>query len=237
MCSEYHVKTTASEIERELGSNLNIRSPAAEWDKRIKFTTTAPVIRKAKDELVLDELIFPAQPFPNSRLSQLKENDQIVRIYDVPLWKQAFTQFPCVVPLTSFMEPAYWGENAGSIMEFLPKETKHFFVPGLVIKPRVPATGQFNGFTLLTHTASQQMLQYHHRLLVLLTPEKALDYLNLKQPSAEDRYQFLLDNRHISTFQVEKSRTMARGWEKRVDEHKDSLESEMQYREALEREG
>jgi putative SOS response-associated peptidase YedK len=234
MCSEYHVKTKINEIADELGVPIKTSLENTSWDQRIKFTLPAPVIAKKENEFRLGELIFPAQPFPNSRLSQIKEDDQIVRIYDIPLWKQSFKQFPCIVPMTSFLEPAYWGKNAGEVIEFTPPKESLFFVPGIVIKPRVPATGKLNGFSLLTHTASEQMLSYHHRLLVLLKPDAAVEYLNLGPDiDPEERFNFLIENRYLPEFKTAKSRHMAKGWEKRVDQHLAALEDENAYRSAL----
>jgi putative SOS response-associated peptidase YedK len=234
MCSEYHIKTKINEIADELGVPVKSASENKSWEQRIKFTLSAPVIAKRENELRVGELIFPAQPFPNSRLSQIKEDDQVVRIYDIPLWKSSFKQFPCIVPMTSFLEPAYWGKNAGEVIEFTPPKENLFFAPGIVIKPRVPATGKLNGFSLLTHTASDQMLDYHHRLLVLLKPQAAVEYLNLSSEThPEERFNFLIENRYIPEFKATKSRTMAKGWEKRVDQHLAALEDEKAYRSAL----
>ncbi len=237
MCSEYHIKTNLMEIADELKTAIKTSVAKPEWDQRIKFSLSAPVIAKKENEIRLGELIFPVQPFPNSRLSQVKEEGQVVRIYDVPLWKQGFSKFPCIVPMTSFLEPAYWGPNAGQIVEFSPPQGKLFFVPGFLIKPRVPASGKLNAFTLLTHTASEKMLQYHHRLLVLLEPEAALEYLNLSDDARpahatltpEDRFNFLIKNRFVPDFKTAKSRHMAKGWEKRVDQHLTALENEKAY--------
>ena len=237
MCSEYLVKTKINEIADELGAPVKSASKNNSWDQRTKFTLAAPVIANRDGEFRVGELIFPAQPFPNSRLSQVKEDDQVVRIYNVPLWKTSFKQFPCIVPMTSFLEPAYWGKEAGGVIEFSPPKEKMFFVPGIVIKPRVPATGKLNGFSLLTHTASDQMLEFHHRLLMLLKPQAAVEYLNLgPDTDPEERFNFLIENRYVPDFKTAKSRTMAKGWEKRVDQHLGALEDEKAYRSVLSQE-
>ena len=236
MCSEFKTKTKLNEVEATIGESIESNASESSWDRTVKFTNSAPVLVKKKGVLTLEEMIFPAQPFPNSRLSQLKE-DQIVRIYDVPIWKTGFHQHPCLVPMTSFMEPAYWGPRRGEIVEFSPPASdKMFFVPGLVIKPRVPATGKFNGFSLLTHTASEQMLEFHHRQLVMLKPQQALEYLEMQDANPEERFNFLVENRYLPTFNVEKERNMAKGWEKRVDQHVEALNEEKHYRSALSKE-
>lgn len=243
MCSEYHVKTNIEELLEPL--NASVDSNATAWDKRIKFTTQAPVLRWTQDKLKLEELVFPANPFPNARLSQIQSNkvskveksgvdeEQIVRIYEVPIWKDGFAKHPCLVPMTSFFEPAYWGDSAGKIVEFRDRKRKVQFVPGFILKPRVPSTGKYNGFALLTHTASDQMLDYHHRQIVHLEPEAGLEYLQREFKSAEDRFNFVIDNRVHPDFETNIERPMAKGWDKRVDQHLVSLDEEKAYLKTL----
>lgn len=245
MCSEFQVRTKTFEIIEALGAQIKNVSKKDAWDERIKMTRPAPVIGVKGGEIRFNELIFPVRPFPNARLSQIESNrtekkisatdDQIRRIYQVPLWKNSFEKFPCLVPMTSFYEPAYWGSHRGEIVEFSdPKETI-LFVPAILIKPQTPATGLFNGFSLLTHTASEQMLQFHQRLLVCLKPKFALQYLQ-GEFTPEERYEFLLEHRYVPRFMTSTDRKMAKGWDKRVADHEGSLVDEKKYLDILKRE-
>ncbi len=248
MCSEYSIKTKVEEVAKALGTSIKASGKDSAWDSRIKFTNFAPVVTLKANLPVIGELVFPANPFPNSRLSQASSNknktstdesseeDQIVRIYDIPMWREGFSKNPCLVPMTSFFEPAYWGDHAGEVIEFKHPEEQLLFVPGFMIKPRVPSTGKLNGFTLLTHTASEQMLNYHHRLLVLLKPKEALEYLFLDKEDPVARFDFLLKHRLTPKFKTSKDRTMAKGWEKRVEDHESSLADENKYRAILAKE-
>ena len=245
MCAEYQIKATISEIQAELGFPIQKICPADSWSTRIKMSLAAPVIGVKEGEIRLNELIFPVDPFPNARLSQLESNktevadaeDQIVRIYDIPLWKAGFEKYPCLVPMTSFFEPTYWGPFRGDVVEFRDPEHKILFVPSFLIKPREPATGKLNGFSLLTHTASKQIVGYHHRLLVFLEPQRALAYLKMEDLTAEERFEFLLAYRYVPDFNVSFDRVMAKNWERRVEDHEHALANENRYVEALKREG
>ncbi len=243
MCAEYHIKAKFKDIEKILGQTVTNISSRDEWDTRVKMTVAAPALKIHDGKLQLDEFVFPANPFPNARMSQLESNkvkaemietdDQIVPITRVPLWKSSFHKFPCIVPMTSFLEPVYWGDHQGEVVEFTDPHSEVFFVAGIFIKPRVPSTGKLNGFALLTHTASEQMLKYHHRMIVLLRPEDCLDYLKANL-SSEQRYEFLIKKRYAPKFKVSVKRKMAKGWEKRVEKHAAALADEMKYVHRLE---
>lgn len=236
MCAEYKVAVTFAGIERELGTAIDNLSARTEWDARVKLSLTAPVLAARGGKIKLNELVFPVNPFPNARLSRA-DGERVVRIYDVPTWKTSFEKYPCVVPMTSFYEPAYWGAHKGEVIEFADSARGLMFVPAILIKPRVPATGKLNAFSLLTHTASDQMLGYHHRLLVMLKPADARTYLELTDVSAEERFEFLLEHRHVPRLKTATERKLAKGWDKRVEQHREALGDEEKYRKVLQTEG
>lgn len=248
MCAEYKVSSTVVQIRKQLNASVTNHSTNSEWNLRVKMTLRAPVLQMNSGEIELVEMVFPANPFPNARLSQLNSNksgnevapddDGVTRIDQIPLWKTGFNKFPCVVPMTSFLEPAYWGTQAGKVVEFSDPENEVLFVPSILIRPRVPPTSILNGFSLLTHTASDQMLHYHHRLLMFLRPHKAASYLKLgSEISSDERIEFLLENRHVPQFKTSIDREMANGWRSRVEKHEAALRSEQRYSAALQREG
>ncbi len=235
MCAEYTIQTSAKKIREQLGRPL-AEEQTIRFPERIKFTARAPVITP---DFKLVEKIFPAQPFPNSRLSGVEDENagldqDIRRVYDVPLWKNSFANHPVLVPMTAFFEPVYWGHDIGTVQKFSVPETEVFFVAGMLIKPRVPARANLDGFTLLTHTATEQMMRYHQRLVTVLKPECAAEYL--KPMSGRERFEFLIANRYTGELMVEKDRNMAKGWEKRVDVQEAKLKREEAYRQALARE-
>jgi putative SOS response-associated peptidase YedK len=218
-------------------------SGVTEWEKTIRFGAPAPIIEKSAKGFRLTERIFPVNPFPNSRLSGFEnqsdagperedeEDKQIRRIYDVPRWKKAFGESPLLVPMTGFTEFAYWGKQAGSALNFKIPHQDVFFAAGITLKPFVPKTGIDNGFSLLTHTATDEMLQHHHRLIVLLQARDAVDYL--EDMSARERFDFLIEKRYVGHLEVKKLRSMAKGWEKRKVAQEAKLKRETVYREVI----
>lgn len=241
MCSEYRVQIGQKKIERTLGQKIASELDQDEWNVHVKFTLRAPVLQMGKTGPEMAEKVFPANPFPNARLSGVEQprhagdDDHFRRIYEVPLWKEGFARNPLLVPMTSFLEPVYWGEQEGSVVEFTIPGEEVFFAAAIAIRPRVPAGGPASGFSLLTHTATKQMLRYHQRLLVVLEAERAMPYLRLS--TAKDRFDYLIENRYTGELEARPQRQMARGWQKRREQQRAKLEREERYAKALQQEG
>lgn len=235
MCAEYEIRTSQKHVEEALRRRLVNTTGITQWEARIKFTDRPPIIEMGPDGPRIVERVFPANPFPNARLSGADGPEQIRRIYDLPTWKQGFAEERCLAIMTRFMEPVYWGDEAGSVMAFRPPETQVFFVAAIGMKPNVPKTGKRDGFALLTHVATPQMLAYHHRYVVVLKPENALEWLEPGSPL--EKFDWLNAHRFTGDLSVERERRMAKGWEKRVGTHERALAEETAYTASLAREG
>lgn len=244
MCAEYQMTVSNKKIQEVLGIPLPDYGPT-KFDslKRVKLSVAAPVVELVDGRPVLRERVFPVNPFPNSRLSGFEGGDEVAvesdqsirRIYDVPLWKKTFSENPLIVPMTDFFEPVYWWPEIGTVQRFRVPDEEVFFVAGMAIKPRIPATGKLDGFSLFTHTATAQMLKYHQRLVTILKAEDAKDYLEPMSPA--DRFAFLIAKRYTGELLVEKDRTMAKGWEKKIGLQEAKLHREQAYLKALKNEG
>lgn len=247
MCSEYQLHTSPQEVEAALGFPLIDKAQGFAWGGTVKMYTSAPVIELGKDgpELVLKT--FPSSPMPNSRLSgignQSEGNDadedaehiQIKRIYEMPRWKEGFHKHPLLIPMSSFHEFAYWGSEAGTAQDFTIPGEQVLFAAGIGIRPFTPSGKPGDGFSILTHTATEQMLEYHHRLIVLLKPEHALQYL--EESSPEKRFEYLVKNRYTGEFEVTKVRNMAAAWKGRKENQLAKLQREQRYLDVIKKEG
>lgn len=242
MCSEYILKTRIEEFQDAFEDMIVNLSGAQQWERRVRLSERAPLIELQNDKLVLTEAQFPAPPpFPNSRISDLKIDyktgeEKLMRIYELPTWKRGFTEARCLIPLTAFVEPAYWGPSAGSAMTFSSQEDPVLFVAGIrILNPKsMDKTGA--GFSLITHTASKQMLEYHQRLVVLLKAKDGLQWIQ-NDGTPEEKLKFLLEKRYMPTFAVDKDRNLAKVWEKKKDLHAQKLSHEKSYAEFLQIEG
>ncbi|MBC7740776.1 MAG: SOS response-associated peptidase family protein [Bdellovibrionaceae bacterium] len=242
MCSEYSIKTSQKKLESTLKTQFKNVTGAKTWDQKVKMSLKAPLIEMQNNDLVLTEGVFPTPPpFPNSRLSDLKINrktgeEELVRIYDVPAWKEGFSKAPCLIPMSHFVEPVYWGDDTGKAMQFTTEKDPLLFCAGLRMIRASSSDKTKTGFSLITHTASKQMLNYHHRLIFLLQADHALDWITL-EGSPLERFEFLLKHRYIPKFKIETDRIMAKKPKSRIEEQKIKLDIEMKYVEFLKTEG
>lgn len=247
MCSEYQTKTSPKEIEEALGVPILNHAAEFEWGSKMNFFKNGPVLQKrASGELELVLKSFPTSPMPNSRISGLEgqsdggdeeksDDRQIKRIYEMALWKDGFKSHPLLIPMSEFTEFAYWGKEKGTAQGFKIPNEKVLFAAGIAIKPFKPNGPVFSGYSILTHTATPQMFEYHQRLIVLFEKRIALEYL--EEMSPKERFDFTIANRYTGELEVEKIRSMAKGWEKRIDLQSLKNQRELTYRKVLEKEG
>jgi putative SOS response-associated peptidase YedK len=261
MCSEYVLKIRPEAVEEALGTPIISHSNQTSWDMELRMGGRAPVIVAEGDKLYFETLRFPTSPFPNARLSGFRNqsdgNDfesrdeadkEITRIYDKKLWKEGFATKPLLTPMTRFREFAYWGERKGDAIDFEIPGEDVFFAASIGIgahetkwekarreKLGQPKPPQEQGFAIITHTATEEMLQVHQRLIVIFKAEDALGYLAINDPL--ERFQYIVDYRYAGHLKNEKQRTMAKGWDARVGKQIAKREREMNFRQALETEG
>lgn len=236
MCAEYVTRTSAKQIADALGERIINDTGETQWDRVVKLTTRAPVVTFKEGQPRLELLTFPIIPNQNARMSGLDEKapDQIKRVYERPTWKKAFLEHRALVPMTSFREPAYWGEDAGRIMEFSSPKDPVLFVPAILVTPRKPEGPLLSAFSLLTHTPSTQMLKYHHRLLMFLRPDHAVAWASGgKTADGLEKFNFLAKHRYTPKLNVVIAREMAAGWKKRINAHLEDLDAEKVYMERL----
>ena len=254
MCSDYLVHTNQDEIEKAIGTSIVNKSPKDEWANHVRLTSMAPVLSLAGENIELHENRFPKYPFPNARLSGLKNSHdsaetepsnaanspshvtEIKRIYELPTWLGFKTQRRLAV-MTSFTEFAYWGPQKGFSVEFTIPDSPVFFAAAVGLEEK-RASGQWNEFAILTHTATPQMLEFHHRLVVLLTKEAAIQYLRggeLRSP--EEKFNELVAIRYVGPLIAKPVKPMAPAWKTRINAQLYKLKQEESYVAALKAEG
>ncbi|MEK2647430.1 SOS response-associated peptidase family protein [Bdellovibrio sp. BCCA] len=231
MCSEYEITVTKKILEENLSHPIVSGNDL--WNLRVKMSMKAPVIVAKGDSLQVVEKTFPVMPFPNARLSgaQFLPNGEAVvrRISDLPTWRDGFQSNPCVVPMTAFFEPAYWGKEKGNIVRFSDDEI--MFVAGILLSPKRPPGPNLSAFALITDLATEFMLGYHHRQVKVLGRESVLPYL--KAQDARQRFEILSGSPNPSEFIVGRERSMAKGWERRVAEQEAKLQQEIAFRKMM----
>ncbi len=241
MCAEFMIRASNQKITRALG--IAPGPDEFDWDVHARLYSEAPVIVQEKGETQLRPMGFSLKPrdipYPtfNARLLSWDEKKKkIVPITEKPTWKGPLKQQRCLIPMSAFIEPVYKGDHAGEMVMFKDEGDEMLFCAGLYDESVNHKTGEvYEGFTLIIHTPSEFVLNTgHHRQPIFLAPDDARTWLDWKEIKPEDTVDFLLDKRLLPDLKIEKSRSMAKGWEKRVSEFERKLEKEMQFMNKLE---
>ncbi len=149
----------------------------------------------------------PKRPLNNARIESVAKWP----------WKEAFQSTRCVLPLTAFREPSYWGETEGTEVYFQRKDGDLLHVAGLYRLWRSPmGDNEVYTMSFLMRPASDYVMEHgHHRQPLFideqgiddwlspekLTTKKALDTLRTYAATPE------LVHRHV--------RNMAASWKSR----------------------
>ncbi|MES3038597.1 MAG: SOS response-associated peptidase family protein [Bdellovibrionota bacterium] len=238
MCAEYTFKGTSKDLEEALKAKVIVLTDSKSWDQHVRLFAKAPVITTDGENLNVTAMSFSMKPtttpFPafNARLSGWDERrKKMLKVYERPTWKKPFERQRCLIPMTGFIEPIYLGEHAGSAMEFHRKDKEIFFVAGLYDGTSETKSGEvYEGFAPILHTPSPYILKMgHHREVLQLKPTDALKWLEDQEMSNEDRFKFLIDQRHQPNLEAVKARNLAKGWEKRISDYEQKLKKEMSY--------
>lgn len=243
MCATYLLKSNSTKILKL----FNLQRPdwlQGEIDIRPQGflkTDLAPVIfQNADGNLEIKEMNFSLCPswskeFPakfttyNARLERPhpKLVGKIEPIYEVPTWKDAFINGQtCLVPMTSAIESSYFGKSAGKIVGFHRKDNEVFYATGLWNEWINKESGEVHDtFTLITDDPYQFFFDHgHDRSVFVIKPEAYNKWLTGKNMSAEQRFDFLRENRVSLEWDVTTDREMKEGWSKRAPKP-DEIES------------
>jgi putative SOS response-associated peptidase YedK len=133
-------------------------------------------------------------------------------------WKNALTTHRCIVPLSEFHEPAYWGPLAGNMIRYASEEP--LFAAGLWKRWRNPKDGtEVSSFAIIVHDAYPIVEEHgHDRSPVFLDEEGAKEWIRegtgtLPGPKLVE---FLESRRARPALDVSVQRPLKAGWEKRV---------------------
>ena len=240
MCSEYQLMTAAKKVDEAIGFTVRDPKPGlGQFEFHIRIYGQAPIIvvdcdGEAKFEYAQFSLKPPGTPYStfNARLADWDDKkDQAKKITDRATWKKPFAATRCLVPMTSFFEPIYSGDNAGQMMAFSSPDAPVLFAAGIFAEgPNPKKPGElYVGFAMIIHSALPHVLQVgHHRSPVLLKSADARSYLCDSMP-ANERYEMLLAKRSAPRLVSVKVRDLSKGWQKRVAANTQAHEEEMEF--------
>lgn len=224
MCAEYTLRASEREISQWLTRPLLNHTPDTAWDRHIRLYGKAPVVLMHQGQSVLEEMSFSMLPpgghisfTANTRLDDWDDRRGLILAFERPLWREAFLHRRCVVPVSEFLEPIYQGPNEGQMMAFFNKESPLMFIPAIYQETVDLKSGEiFRGFSVLTDFAHPFVRETgHHRTVITLNPESALEWIQEGPIDGRWGIQFLLKHKTSPELGTRAARTM-KNWKARV---------------------
>ena len=143
-------------------------------------------------------------------------NNARIEKYNSWPWKLPFKEHRCVLPLSEFREPCYWGDTAGKEVYFTPVDGKYLGVAGLYNVWKSQGPEKFYSMTLLMRPASKYVMENGHQRQPFFIEEGGVD--SWMKPGVRDPKESLAILREFAyerPFHHKLAREMAPSWKTR----------------------
>lgn len=222
MCSQYEVKTKPNNIALHLNKVIGINITEHDYSSHVFPFAKAPVIINPNGgnlELVLMNYSLipywsdsdkPKFATYNARLDRPNASGGLDKIFNAPTWRTPFKSQRCLVPLTGFFESCRNGSHAGNIVEFSQHDKHLLFAAGIYDKWINPQTKQvIHSYAIITDEPTEFILSVgHDRQPVFLDSKQHDTWLDYKNLSVNDAYDFLKCNQLAIDYQVNNVREL-----------------------------
>lgn len=218
MCASYMIK---ARNPQQIGIPVDQRIDDFEQfsDQLIVPHRPAPVIKAEGEKNILTTMRFSLLPSwsKEPKVKFATHNARLESIDEKPTWRTVFARNHCVVPLSGFIEPIYEGEYAGHMVSFARQDGELLYAAGVWDEWVNKETGEIiPSFSIITFDPPQFVATVgHDRCPVFLSEDRAQEWLHNGGEKSLLLKDFLLNNRLIPDFGVQKFRAMRPGWEKR----------------------
>jgi putative SOS response-associated peptidase YedK len=166
MCNRYNIKGSPAEIAEHLRATLVPNDFELPSEDIIPGGLAPGLLLNRDGERELVPMQFglakagAKEPFDR----RWPNNNARIEKHDQWPWKVPFRESRCIVPLTEFREPCYWGETAGTEVYFKAPDLDYLGVAGLYNVWKGPGGHQLVTMTLLLRPASEYVMEHgHHR--------------------------------------------------------------------------
>lgn len=152
-------------------------------------------------------------PFDPKRLL----NNARIESFDKWPWQVPFRRFRCVVPLTSFREPCYWGEPAGEEVSFYPTEKSLLGVASIytVWKDLNGSESRFT-MSLLMRPACEYVMEHgHHRQPFFIDDAGWNAWMEPREQKPKELIELLHQHADEPALAYRVDREMAAAWKSR----------------------
>lgn len=129
-------------------------------------------------------------------------------------WKLSLSTRRCVVPLTSFREPCYWGSTAGSMVNFYSPESSILGVAAICERFQTPGTDLWS-MTMIMRPASEYVMEHGHQRQPFFMHSDGFDDWLTGRKNLNECRNTLARWCHEPNLKYRDSVQMKAGWEKR----------------------
>ncbi|MFG0254150.1 MAG: SOS response-associated peptidase family protein [Rhodopirellula sp. JB053] len=131
-------------------------------------------------------------------------------------WKTPFEKYRCVVPMTSFREPCYWGETAGTEVSFSPTKDKLLLAAAIFSFKQEPNQEPDLRMSLVMRPALPYVMEHgHHRSPFFLRNDGLDAWMDRSPRSADQSIEVLREFAYEPPLTHRVDRQMAASWTKR----------------------
>lgn len=190
MCNRYR---TAKDIEKLRTIFANVPE---DWfensdDRYDSFfpKSAVPVYLRVKGEEMFRNFQWGIHPYWAKNKSQILTNTKSEEALNKPTWTDSFRRRRCLMPATSFFEPATVDGKKYQV-EFTLKDESPFAFAAIWQKTEIDGE-KLNCCSLLTCEPNELVGEIHGRMPVILTPAHFDTYLNTPPEQAENLIELL----------------------------------------------
>ncbi len=131
-------------------------------------------------------------------------------------WKKSFEKYRCVIPMTSFREPCYWGETEGTEVSFSERDDTLLLAAGVFSFSKGATENPDLAMSLIMRPALPYVMEHgHHRSPFFLRREGIDAWMERDFRPADDSIEILREYADEPSLKYEIDRHMAASWVKR----------------------
>src|SRR6185295_1953708 len=183
------------------------------------------VVRESDGQTVCDQMEFSFLSKAEELLRDVRYATFNARLDSIAVkvtWKGALTGGPssgrCVIPISEFHEPSYWGPLAGNMLRFSTAE-EPMLAAGLWKRWKNPKDGaEILSFAIIVHDAYPIVDEHGHDRSPVFLDEQASRERICPSADADPSLlaRFLEQRRFAPKLEVSVQRALKAGWEKRI---------------------
>lgn len=180
MCNRFNIKSDPSEIAYYYSADLSEESDWENWDSEADIFPNgiSPAILASDNRTrQLIPMKFGLVPVgaiaPDPK--RLLNNARVEKLDGWP-WKLSAPSYRCVVPVSEFREPLYWGTDAGTEANFYSPESQFLTVAALYSLWNNPSDhSEVATMTFLMRPAGEYVMAHGHQRQPFFLSEQGID--------------------------------------------------------------